>query len=309
MRSFASKIDPTLLGAAANGAHVENLRLTFAELVDAYCLQANPNEPRDCRLKKWKSWFGSKVAWSLTEGELVNALETLSAAGMAASTRNRELGDLKANYNWAIREKRRSGVPKQFESPLANIRKLSEPIRRVHLSERKISEILCLAKLSSYRRMHGLVLTALASGARKNELRRMRWDNTDLERGLSEIGHDHKTGRNRTLILSEEVVAELRQYKQHKPDALIFCGVDPYSPYDERREWRRIRKEAGLSDLHFHDLRHVAAARMLKAGASTLAAAQVLGHVDTRMIARRYGSLETNELKDIVSRAAVGLAK
>jgi hypothetical protein len=46
---------------------------------------------------------------------------------------------------------------------------------------------------------------------------------------------------------------------------------------------------------------------MLKAGASTLATSQVLGHADTRMLARRYGSLETITLKDVVEKAAGGL--
>jgi integrase len=307
MRSFASKIDVTQLGAASCGAHIENPTLTFTELVDAYCAQAKPNEPRDYRLKKWKGWFGEKLAWSLSENELVPALDALVEAGMAVSTRNRELGDLKAIYNWAIREKRRSGVPQGFESPLANVRKLPEQTRRVHVSDERIHALLALAKVSTYRRMYGLLLTALASGARKNELRRMRWDNTDLQRGIAEIGTDHKTNRNRTLLLSPEVITELSKYKKHQADALVFCGAEPYAPYDERREWYRLRKEAGLPDLHFHDLRHIAAARMLKAGASTLAASQVLGHADTRMIARRYGSLETNELKAVVHRAAEGL--
>lgn len=307
MKSFATKIDITQLGAASCGAHVVNPTLTFTELVDAYCAQAKPNEPRDYRLKKWKGWFGAKLAWSLTEGELVAALDAQTEAGMAVSTRNRELSDLKAIYNWAIREKRRSGVPRGFESPLTNVKKLPEQTRRVHVPEERINGLLALAKVSTYRRMYGLILTALASGARKNELRRMRWDNTDLQRGIAEIGTDYKTGRNRTVILSVEVTVELSKYKKHQPDALVFCGTDPYAPYDERREWYRLRKEAGLPDLHFHDLRHIAAARMLKAGASTLAAAQVLGHADTRMIARRYGSLETNELKAVVMRGAEGL--
>ena len=308
MKSFASKIDVSTLGATSEGPQVVNPDLTFTELVDAYCLLAPPNEPRDYRLRKWKEWHGDRIAWSLTEGELVATLEALVKAGMAPSTHNRELGDLKAIYNWAIREKRRSGVPSGFESPAAGIRKLPEVTRRVHVPDSKIQELLTLARVSTYRRMYGLVLTALASGARKNELRRMRWDNTDLDKGIAEIGTDHKTGRHRTLILSPVVVSTLSRYQQHKPDALVFCGSDPYAAYDERREWRRLRQEAGLPDLHFHDLRHIAAARMLKAGSSTLAASQVLGHADTRMIARRYGSLETNELKGVVARAASGLS-
>lgn len=307
MRSFASKIDVNSVASARVGGYTPNPKLTFAELVRGYCLCAKPNEPRDYRFRKWLEWLGETVAWDITGEQVEGLLEALSGAGMANSTRNRELGDIKAIFNWAINEKRRSGVPLGFVSPVRNLKKLSEPIRRVHLSERQISDLLALAKLSTYRRMHGLILTALTSGARKGELMRMRWDNTDLDRKISEIGTDHKTGRYRTLILSDDVVAELRTYKRYRPDALIFCGSNPHQAYDERREWRRLRAELELTDLHFHDLRHIAAARMLKAGASTLATSQVLGHADTRMLARRYGSLEAITLKDVVEKAAGGL--
>lgn len=307
MRSFASKIDVNSVASARVGGYIPNPKLTFAELVRGYCLCAKPNEPRDYRFRKWLDWLGATVAWDITGEQVEGLLEALSGAGMANSTRNRELGDIKAIFNWAINEKRRSGVPLGFVSPVRNLKKLSEPIRRVHLSERQISDLLALAKLSTYRRMYGLILTALTSGARKGELMRMRWDNTDLDRKISEIGTDHKTGRYRTLILSDDVAAELRTYKRYRPDALIFCGSNPHQAYDERREWRRLRAELELTDLHFHDLRHIAAARMLKAGASTLATSQVLGHADTRMLARRYGSLETITLKDVVEKAAGGL--
>ena len=307
MRSFASKIDANSVASAQVGGYTPNPNLTFAELVRGYCLCAKPNEPRDYRLQKWLEWLGDSVAWDITEEQIDGLLEALSNAGMANSTRNRELGDIKAIFNWAIKEKRRSGIPVGFTSPVANIGKLDEPIRRVHLSEQEISDLLALAKLSTYRRMHGLILTALTSGARKGELQRMRWDNTDLDQKIAEVGTDHKTGRYRTLILSDDVVSELKTYKRHRPNALIFCGTNPYQPYDERREWRRLRADLGLHDLHFHDLRHIAATRMLKAGASTLATSQVLGHADTRMLARRYGSLETITLKDVVEKAAGGL--
>ena len=307
MRSFASKIDANSVASAQVGGYTPNPKLTFAELVRGYCLFAKPNEPRDYRIRKWLEWLGETIAWDITGEQIEGLLDALSNAGMANSTRNRELGDIKAIFNWAIKEKRRSGVPPEFVSLVRNLKKLAEPIRRVHLSDRQISDLFALAKLSTYRRMHGLILTALTSGARKGELKRMRWDNTDLDRKIAEIGTDHKTGRYRTLILSDDVVAELRTYKRYRPDALIFCGSNPYQAYDERREWRRLRAELALTDLHFHDLRHIAAARMLKAGASTLATSQVLGHADTRMLARRYGSLETITLKDVVEKAAGGL--
>ena len=130
MRSFASKIDANSVASAQVGGYTPNPNLTFAELVRGYCLCAKPNEPRDYRLQKWLEWLGDSIAWDITEEQIDGLLEALSNAGMANSTRNRELGDIKAIFNWAIKEKRRSGIPVGFTSPAANIGKLDEPIRR-----------------------------------------------------------------------------------------------------------------------------------------------------------------------------------
>jgi site-specific recombinase XerD len=72
-------------------------------------LCAKPNEPRDYRLQKWLEWLGDSIAWDITEEQIDGLLEALSNAGMANSTRNRELGDIKAIFNWAIKEKRTVG--------------------------------------------------------------------------------------------------------------------------------------------------------------------------------------------------------
>jgi integrase len=86
--------------------------------------------------------------------------------------------DIQAIYNWAIKNRRRTGCPVGFVNPLTGRDKLKEKMRRVQLSDDKIDEMLTLAKASTYPRMYGLMLMAITSGGRKNEIRRMRWSNT-----------------------------------------------------------------------------------------------------------------------------------
>ena len=57
-----------------------------------------------------------------------------------------------------------------------------------------------------------------------------------------------------------------------------------------------VTKEIGLPDLHMHDLRHAAAADLLRSGVTLGVAAQVLGH-SPQVLARRYGHLETATLR------------
>mgnify|MGYP002389153009 CR=1 FL=1 len=49
-------------------------------------------------------------------------------------------------------------------------------------------------------------------------------------------------------------------------------------PITFRKAWKTLAREVGRPDLHMHDLRHAAAANLLKAGVTLGVAAQVLGH-------------------------------
>lgn len=81
-----------------------------------------------------------------------------------------------------------------------------------------------------------------------------------------------------------------------RPENLLFEGRVPGQPISYRRIWNEIAAEVGLTDFHMHDVRHAAAASLLRAGVTLAVAAQVLGH-DPAVLARRYGHLETASLK------------
>ena len=44
------------------------------------------------------------------------------------------------------------------------------------------------------------------------------------------------------------------------------------------RFWKRVREEAGLEDVHLHDLRHTVASLTLRQGETVLAIGRLLGH-------------------------------
>ncbi len=50
--------------------------------------------------------------------------------------------------------------------------------------------------------------------------------------------------------------------------------------------WKRLIKRSGITDLHFHDLRHEAITRFFEMGLSVPEVALISGHKDYRMLAR-----------------------
>ena len=64
---------------------------------------------------------------------------------------------------------------------------------------------------------------------------------------------------------------------------------------DEQHRWQRARKEAGLGDLHVHDLRHTVGMRLREAGVSESTVSDVLWH-STRSMTHHYSVAQIVEL-------------
>jgi len=69
-----------------------------------------------------------------------------------------------------------------------------------------------------------------------------------------------------------------------------FVFVNPYTGKPYRRDndtaWQLALKRPGLSDVHFHDLRHTAASHLRMQGVDMLPLQELLGHKDGRMTKR-----------------------
>ena len=71
--------------------------------------------------------------------------------------------------------------------------------------------------------------------------------------------------------------------------------VFPITANALRLAWERLRKRAGIQDLHFHDLRHEAISRFFEKGLSVPEVALISGHRDYRMLFR-YTHLRAEDI-------------
>jgi integrase len=196
--------------------------------------------------------------------------------GYCPSTVNRDIGTIGSVYKWA---KSKHLSPRGFRSPSIGVRRFEEKIRRVHVEREQIEQLRDRAIAVPDARFACFVSLLIDTGARKSELLERIWSDVDLEK-QEILAPTTKNGSPRVLFFSEKTAQLLkRAYPRRSPSALLFEGRVP-----------------GLSDLHMHDVRHAAAASLLRAGVTLGVAAQVLGH-DPALLARRYGHLETASLK------------
>jgi integrase len=265
--------------------------LTLAELVRAYA--AARCDGSETRLRKWVAAFGTISAWQLTSDRLQIAAQAMREHGYTPAAVNRDLSALGSAYRWA-RERR--FAPRGFRSPTLDVPRYEEAIRRVEVSRDQVERLRTIALAFPDRRFGVFVSLLIDTGARKSELLDRYGREFNLDR-CEVLAPTTKTDKPRVLFYTSATADLMRRVMPNlAPDRLVFEGRVPGQPISFRKAWAAATKEAGLPDLHIHDVRHVAAASLLRAGVTLPVAAQVLGH-DPAVLARRYGHLETESLR------------
>lgn len=280
-----------LAAAVAAVEHHQAQPLTLGELVHAW--NTTVLDGSDTRLKKWVAAFGNQSAWDIASEQLEAAAQAMLQHGYKSSAVNRDLSALGSAYRWA---KARRLSPRGFRSPTLDVRRLEESIRRVEVSRDQLEALRARARAFNDRRFGVFVELLVDTGARKSELLERRWSDVDLER--CEITCEvTKTGVPRVLHFRPETAALMRRvYVKRDLDALLFEGRVPGQPISFKKAWSTAVGDIGMPELHMHDIRHAAAARLLRSGVTLGVAAQILGH-SPEVLARRYGHLETEALR------------
>jgi integrase len=275
---------------------------TVSELLDAYEREYLPGlAPRTQHSTallylRWKKEFGSLPLTDLTPAFLRQWRDTLSAR-FGPSTVNRYLASLGSALTVAVRDYEWLST-----HPLHKVRKAPEPPGRVRfLSDEERHRLLSAVRLSHNPHLSTLVLLALTTGARKNEMLQLRWGDVDLERGLLRLLTTKNKQPRAVPIRGEALQLLRRQGQAQPPEAWVFPRWDRLKPVLIEQAWQTAKRRAGLENFHFHDLRHTAASYLAMSGASLLEVAEILGHKSLRQT-MKYSHLTNGHIGDVVEK-------
>jgi integrase len=148
--------------------------------------------------------------------------------------------------------------------------------RRLRLGEQ--DKLLNAARQCRNRLIAPIITLALETAMRRGEILAVRSEHIEFKRTL--LIPESKNGRARTIPLS---VPALELLSAH---AVNEGRLFPLSANAFRLAWERVKRRAGIADLHFHDLRHEAISRLFEKGLSVPEVALISGHRDLRMLLR-----------------------
>jgi integrase len=210
-------------------------------------------------------------------------------------TINRELQCARSLFNLAKRWKKFFGANPVSEAKLISVNNQKERI----LTWEEEYRLLALSNPN----LKPILITALNTGMRKNEILTLRWTNIDHDISVITIEHTNTKTKTTRRIPINTVLRKLLLEQKLKSGGNEFIFLSPsgypYKRHDSiKGAFERLCGKAGIIGLRFHDLRHTAATRMIEAGASIVAVSRILGHSDIKMT-MRYTHPD-NSLKEAV---------
>lgn len=287
------------------------------DIIEAYLKQyAGKDQTRYSRCQTWADRIGHLSLAELNRAVIRDTLKQIASepakkfagrnhlgeavfraakGGISGPTQNRLVAALYAALAWA-QDEDVEYAPEDWVIPRVKMKEESHPRDRC-LTEEETQRLLTAAQASSWPMMHLLIRIATTTGARRNEIRTMRWEYVSLEERTVTFPTT-KNGKPRTVPLLREICDELKLYA--KQTGYVFTGTRKKNqPFSFEAQWQETLKRAKLKGVLFHTLRHSAITKMISSSVPVLVVQEIVGHSSSHMTSRYNHTPNTRKAEAI----------
>lgn len=220
--------------------------------------------------------------------------------GATPGTIVKELGLLRRMYNIA-----RKNWKWQVNNPVCEIELPKVSNERVrYLSKDEYKRLFRALDKSPDKWLRPMVVVALGTGLREGNLCGLQWVDVDLPGRM--IALEFEVMKNKDYLGIPlpgdvcEVLTKLQKVKSITGHVFHDNG-EPLYAVKVQRAFRKVLKEANITNFHFHDLRHTYCSYLRQRGVDLHTIAVLAGHKDMRMT-KRYSHLNVDSLRDAVAK-------
>jgi site-specific recombinase XerD len=199
--------------------------------------------------------------------------------GRAPATINRRLAALRTFFRWAI------GAGRVGEDPTLQVRGVkSVPRGPRSLDKRDVDRLVRAVEKNQSKRNLAIVQTLRHTGLRVGELCALRLGDVEISARKGAVTvRSGKGSKHRVVPLNHDARQAIGAYLEVRPkvtDDHLFIGQrgEPLRPQGVELLVKQYARQAGLTDVTPHVLRHSFAKQALDAGVDLVAVATLLGH-------------------------------
>jgi integrase len=259
-------------------------RTTFAEIIERYTDEVLPTmrggKADYIRLKALARRPIAKLSMAALTPQKIAQHRDERLKEIAPATVIRELSYFSSIISYARKE---WGI--HINNPVALVAKPKNPQGRSRILDDAETNALFDALRPTGRRstwMLPLVKLALETAMRRSELLGLRWEHIDMQRRTIFLRLT-KNGTSRMVPLSTHAIQILTEIPRNL-DGRVF----PLTHEVVSQAFNRARKQAGVKDVRFHDLRHMAITRLAEKLPNLIELSAVSGHKSLAMLKRYY---------------------
>jgi site-specific recombinase XerD len=225
-------------------------------------------------------YFYNKKVESIRYQDVLDYIVMRRKQKAKAATINREISILKQMLGYLVR----TGVLQS--NPAAEIKmEKNMTIRDRWITPEEETRLVEAAPIW----LKPVIIFAAATGMRRGEILKLTKEQVDIP-GKTVIILKSKNGRPRIIPLTTRALEALRiaDARRIREKTLIFVDRTDKQIPEAILEYnfKIAAAEAGLDDLHFHDLRHTFATRLVQRGVELYAVQRLLGHLNSSMTTR-----------------------
>ena len=276
---------------------------TCVEMIDRYVAEYLPHKRSNTRLVQagqlgwWRLYLDGLTLAQATTPRLAKAKKDL--APRQAGTINAYLAVLQHAFAMAIKE-----WQWLEHNPVKNVIRLPIPRSRTRkLTSAERERLLFYSRLAPCRLMETIIIVALSTGPRKNEIRNMAFADYDRCAGTIVLNETKNGDRRRVRLFGRAAQLMADLYDRRWPGQTLFFESkgNPGYPVDFRYSWEMALERAAIPDFCFHDLRHSAASYLAEQGATLADIKEILGHRSIQTT-QKYTHLTESHTAGVVQR-------
>jgi integrase len=169
------------------------------------------------------------------------------------------------------------------DNPANHVERNVESKRKRYLSADELARLLKALAEYPNKKIANIFRLLLLTGARRGEVRSMRWADVDLEKGVwTKPASTTKTKTDHVVPLSapaRQLLAEIYAAQRGARSEWVFPSSRGDGHIIELQlDWVKLCKAAAITGLRTHDLRHSFASQLASGGASLPLIGALLGH-------------------------------
>jgi integrase len=152
---------------------------------------------------------------------------------------------------------------------------------------------------SSVLHLKPIVITAINTGMRKEELLSLEWEkHVDLEHNLILLDKT-KSGKRREIPINRTLKKTLLSLIININSPYVFTDTNGKRLKNVKKSFKTACAKAGINDIRFHDLRGTCCSHLVMAGVDLVTVKELMGHQSLAMVLRYVGLAPNHKVKAV----------